>query len=163
MATCFSFKTFIHAPCDKVFAHASDFRRAPEMIRGIKRIEMLTEGPVGVGTRFKETRVMFKREQTEIMEVVAFDPPHGYTLGIESCGCRFRSDFRFTPNGQGTDVELSFEAQPLSWIGKIMGFLMKPMMKMCLKAMQKDLESLKQSIESDGTGIATATLNPQPA
>lgn len=56
------------------------------------KIELLTDLPVGEGTRFKETRIMFKREATEEMEFVEFDAPNVYTLGSYSCGCEFRMD-----------------------------------------------------------------------
>jgi hypothetical protein len=144
----FSLNEHINAPRDKVFAHASNFAGAPQFIKGIKKVEMLTNGPVGVGTRFKETRIMFNREATEVMEVVAFDPPKSYTLGGDSCGCRFSSTFTFTPNGTGTDVVMTFAFQPLTFMAKVIGFLTRPMLKMCVKAMAKDLTDMKTAIES---------------
>lgn len=139
----------IDAPPDRVFAAASDFRGAADRISAITKMEVLTEGPIGVGTRFRETRFMFKREATEEMTVKTFDPPNGYALGAESCGCRYHTEFRFRPNGSGTDVNLSFDAQPLSFVAKIMSFLLMPFMKKaCVKACEQDLEDLKASLES---------------
>jgi carbon monoxide dehydrogenase subunit G len=146
---CFTITRHIGAPRDKVFACLSDFRRAPERIKGIKKVEMLTDGPVGVGTRFRETRIVFKREASEVMEVTAFNPPIGYTLACNSCGCRYESEFRLTPRGAGTDVEMRFAVQPLTLFAKVMGSLMRPMFKMCLTEMGKDLDDLKASIEGD--------------
>jgi carbon monoxide dehydrogenase subunit G len=143
----FTITRHIAAPPDVVFHYAADFERAPQRIRGIKKVELLTQGPVGVGTRFKETRIVFKREATETMEVVAFDPPRGYTLGAESCGCRYRIQFRFAPANDGTDVELKFDAEPLTFLARLMGFLMGRMIEMCAKESAKDLEDLKAAIE----------------
>ena len=117
-------------------------------------MEMLTDGPVGLGTRFRETRVMFKREATEEMEVTAFDAPHSYSLGCENHGCRYRTEFRFAPNGSGTDLEMTFGAEPLTKTAKVMSFLMKPMMKTMMKHCSKDLEDLKAAVEDSGEGEA---------
>ncbi len=64
----------VAAPPEKVFAMMSDFANAPQRISGISKVEMLTDGAVGVGTKFKETRVMLGKEATETMEVTTFDP-----------------------------------------------------------------------------------------
>ncbi|MGH7149210.1 MAG: SRPBCC family protein [Planctomycetota bacterium] len=139
---------------EKVFQAAADFRGAPGRIRGIKRIEVLTEGPVRVGTRFKETRKMFGKEATETMEVVAFDPPNGYTLACESHGCRYRTEFRFKGNAGGTRVEMAFEATPLTFLAKAMGFLMAPMIKSVSKLVDQDLKDLKASVEGKAAPAA---------
>ena len=146
MAGC-TINRHIAAPREVVFQHLTNFRLAPEAIKGIKRIEMLTEGPTGVGTKFKETRIMFGREASEVMEVTAFDPPSGYALGCVSCGCRYHTEFRLKPNGTGTDVEMVFDVQGLTLVAKVMGLLMRPMLKMCMKQIAKDLDDAKAAIE----------------
>ena len=151
----FTLEKHVDAPPERVFAAATDFRRAPETIRGIVRMEILTEGPVGVGTRFKETRVMFKREATEEMQVTRFDPPHGYELTCENHGCRYVTTFRMQPRGAGTDVEMTFDVTPLTTPAKVMGFLMRPLMKSCLKEIAKDLEDLAAAVEVREEAVAT--------
>lgn len=61
--------TTIQAPPERAFAAFADFPHAARSVSGIERIEMLTDGPVGAGTRFRETRIMFGREATEEMKV----------------------------------------------------------------------------------------------
>ena len=140
-------KQHIAASPETVFRHATDLGGWPETISGITAVERLTDGPVGVGTRFKETRTMFGREATETMEFVAFDEPRGYTLGCENHGSRYRSDFSFESKAAGTDVTMTFEATPLTLMAKVMSVLMRPMMKSIAKHCLKDLEDLKASIE----------------
>jgi len=81
------------------------------------------------------------------MEVTAFDPPRSYTLGSESCGCRYSSVLRFTPKGSGTDVTMTFEAVPLTTFAKIMSVVMRPLIKSSLKLIAKDLDDLKAAVE----------------
>jgi len=151
MAT-FHLTQYIEAPPRKVFELASDFASAPDYINGIARVEMLTDGPVGVGTRFRETRVMFKREATEEMEITGFDPPRSYTLGCQSCGCRYTSRFEFLPRDNGTQVKMRFDAEPLTFMAKVLSVILRPMMKACVKACAKDLDDLRRAAEGDGTG-----------
>lgn len=138
----------IDAPIETVFARATDFENAANVMSAIVKMEMLTDGPVGVGTRFRETRVMFGREATETMEVVEFDPPHGYVLLAESHGSRYRTTFRYSESNGGTDLEMIFEATPLTLVAKILSVVMMPMMKKTIETeCGKDLDQLKAAIE----------------
>ena len=139
----------IDAPPEAVFERATDLRGAPGRISAIRRMEILTEGPVRKGTRFRETRVMFKREASEVMEIVAFDPPRGYALAVESCGCRYHTEFHFAPEGGGTRMTVRFDAVPVRPFAKMMSFLLKPMFRVCARAFEKDMDDLKQAVERE--------------
>lgn len=138
----------IAAPVDEVFAVAADFANAPEVIGGIERVEMLTDGPVGVGTRFRETRVLHGREGTEEMEVTEFEPPERYALGCESHGCLYRTVFRFTPSGDSTEVDMIFEATPQTFFAKVMSVVMRPAIKSIAKLVEQDLADIKRAAEA---------------
>ncbi len=140
----------IAAPPERVFAVSSDIPRWAEVVPAIQRIEMLTDGPVGVGTRFRETRLMFGREETETMEVLEFEAPRRYVLGAESHGSRYRTEFRFEPAGEGTRLVFDFTGVPLTVAAKVMGFLMKPMLKKMGELCAADLEALKAHVEGGG-------------
>lgn len=138
----------INAPPETVFARATDMEHTAEIISGIEKVEILTDGPVGLGTRFRETRIMLGREAVEEMEFIVFEPPHRYVLGAASHGSRYRTEFVFAEKEGGTDMTLHFEGTPLTFFAKIMTFLMKPMMKKMADMCAADLEDLKKAIES---------------
>ena len=149
----------IAAPLETVFEYATDLRRAPARVSAIRKLEVLTDGPVAAGTRFRETRVLFKREATEEMEITRFERPSGYTVSAESHGTRYRTDFAFRAAADaGTDVDVTFDAEPLTVSAKIMGFLMKPMLKSCAKLFAHDLDDLARAIEAD----RAASAQPAP-
>ena len=81
------------------------------------------------------------------MEVTAFERPRRYALGCENHGCRYHSELLFTSVDGGTDVEMRFQAEPLTGFAKVMSFLMKPMMKGVTKCLDQDLEDIKKSLE----------------
>jgi uncharacterized membrane protein len=151
------FNVRIGAPREDVFAVFADLPRAPERVKGIVRLEMLTDGPVQKGTRFKETRVMFGKEATETMEVTEFDPPRSYTVGAHSCGMHYvaRNDFR--TDGDATVVELTFGATPTTFVAKIMAAVMSKMMAgACRKAVEQDFADLKRYIEQESPNRSPA-------
>ncbi len=125
-----------------VMATATDFENCSEFISGIVKVEMLTEGPVGLGTRFRETRIMFKREATEEMEITSFDSDSGYTLSCESCGARYQSTFKYEPKDGGTLMSMTMVVTPLTFMAKVMGFLMAPMMKKMCGEILRDFEEI---------------------
>lgn len=150
----------VAAPVERVFEVFVDLDRAAERISSIVRLETLTDGPVGVGTRFRETRIMFKREATEEMEFTAFEQGRGYTIECESCGCRYVTVTELEPEGSGTVVHWRLSYKPLTLFAKIMsplGALMVGPLKKCL---ERDMDELKVAIETnDGAtteGLETA-------
>lgn len=141
------------APVELVFDLATDLPRAAEHIDGIDKIEMVTEGPVGVGARWRETRTMFGRSSTEELEVTAFDRPNSYRAAGESCGCAFEFTFRFQPTVEGTDVTLEMTWRAVTLAAKLMSPLGSLMMSGCKKAVQQDLLDLKRAAETKNTRI----------
>jgi hypothetical protein len=140
-------ETEIAAAPARVFAVFTDLAHGPERVRAIEALEVLTPGPVGQGTRFKETRRMFGKSATETMEFVEFEAGKHYTLGAESCGTRYRTSFSFEPAGAGTRVRMSFEATPLSMAAKMMAPMLGLMTGTLTKAIQSDFDDLKSFCE----------------
>jgi carbon monoxide dehydrogenase subunit G len=144
--------TVINAPPEAVFVACSDFANAAGRVRGITNVELLTPGPVGVGTKFKETRLMFKREATETMEVTAFDPPRRYEVGAHSCGMDFRSEFRFTPDGAGTRVDVTMVGTARTLFARLMSPLAGLMAGTMKKCVRDDLNDIKAHVEGVPVG-----------
>lgn len=141
-------KQHINRPVEAVFAACTDLRRAPDRISAITKVEILTDGPIGEGTRFRETRIMFRKEASEEMTIVEFVPNDRYVMTAESCGCRYRTTFRFRPVGEGTEVEMEFLAKPVTLLARIVAPMMFFMSGMVRKCVEQDLKDLKAFLES---------------
>jgi hypothetical protein len=158
MAT-FRSSTHVAAAPERVFEVFTDLGKAAQRIESITALEILTPGPVGLGTRWRETRVMFKRESSEEMEITAFDPPRGYSVGAMSCGVLYDTRFDFTPEGDGTRVEWIFKGTPQTFGAKltapIFGLFFGGMLKKCMRA---DLEALRAACEGQesAAGVSDA-------
>lgn len=140
----------IRAPVARVFEVATDLRGAPGRVKAITKLEVLTDGPVGRGTRFRETRRMFGHEATEEMEITSFDPPRSWTFECTNHGCHYRSEFRVLPKAEGSELVMVFQGRPLTLGARVMGFLMKPFAKKLMASCSKDLDDIAAIAEGRG-------------
>ncbi|HEX6234493.1 MAG TPA: SRPBCC family protein [Jiangellaceae bacterium] len=65
----------IKRPRSEVFAYLADFEKVPRWNYAIELTRKITDGPVGVGSRFHQTRTLPRRSE-ETFEVVTFEPEH---------------------------------------------------------------------------------------
>lgn len=139
----------IAAPPQRVWESITDFEHAADRISGIKSCEVLTDGPVGVGTRFRETRAMFGKEATEEMEIVEFEPPSHYTVQADSCGMHYRSEMRVAPDGGGSRLEMHMGGTPTTTMAKLMSPIMGRLFAgAARKAIAKDLDDIAAHCEA---------------
>ncbi len=129
----------------EVFDFITASENAPRVVPSVKGMVKLTEGLVGVGTRYRETRLMNGKEAHAELEVVEYEPGRRYavknlTEGIETV---YRYTFHPEPEGGGTRVDLICELKA-GGLKK----LMLPMVASILKREDGDhLQRLKQALE----------------
>lgn len=141
--------THINGTPEKVFDVFTDFENATQNLSGVEKIEVITDGPVGVGTRFRETRIMFKKAHTEEMEVSVFEPGKRFEVKAGGCGCEYLTSFNFNPSGSGTSVDVEMKITPVTFFAKVMSPLARLMSGSMKKCFQKDFDDLKSVVEAD--------------
>jgi carbon monoxide dehydrogenase subunit G len=136
----------IAAPLDRVFQTFTDIEHGATHVSGIKKLEMMTPGPVHLGTKWLETREVMGLLDTAEMEITAFERNRMYTITHRKAGVRIDTTFWFEPSVDGTKVTVEFELDsgglppgllaPLGWAiaGKVENVL------------SHDLADLKRSI-----------------
>lgn len=122
---------------------ASDFANAPDRVRVITKVEMLTEGPTGVGTRFREWR---GRQSVEL-EVVAWSPPNSYTLRGLVPGIEVTSTVRCIPDAGGTRLEMESQVRPRSLPARLLTPLIFLLSKLMVRSCAKDLRDIAATAE----------------
>lgn len=144
-------KIDIEAPVERVFALFTDFPQMEERIKGITKMEFLEkEGRAEVGMKWRETRVMFGKEATEVMWITSLTPNRSYTVEAESRGVHYTSTYTFTPTDGGTEVTLTFGGEPQTFMAKLMGAIMGPLMSGTIKKMLlADMTDLKLVAERE--------------
>lgn len=138
------------APPAKVFAALTDVANAEKWMPNVVKIEMLTEGEYGVGTKWRETRTMFGKEASEVFEVTAFTPGKRIEMYVDgSQGSSKRGEYRFIYDFEERDgrtvMNLRGTISGMGCMGVLFGWLFKGMFR---KAVRKDHEALRQYVES---------------
>lgn len=141
----------IDAPIERTFEVFADITKAQDRIAGITNIEILSDTTEGVGTRWRETRVLFGREATEEMEISAYQPNQSYEVVAASHGTEYHTIYTFTEQDDGTLVEMVFTGKPVSLAAKLMSplaFLFKGATE---KALEDDMNALKAVCEHEAS------------
>ena len=139
----------VAAPPALVWDIVTDIERSPDVVESIRSVERLDGGTgVGVGTRWRETRVLVGRQATEILRVSAVEPGRAYTVEAESRGTRYRSVLRVDPDGAGSRLSMSFDAEPSGTVAKLLAATVGRVFEgSTRKALQKDLDDIAAAAE----------------
>jgi uncharacterized protein YndB with AHSA1/START domain len=139
----FEVSEWIARPPQDVFDFITTSDNAPKVVPSVKSMVKLTEGPVRVGTRYRETRLMNGKEQHAELEVVAYDPNQKYAMKNETSGVETVYRYTFRPEAGGTRVDLVCEVKA--------GGLKKLIVPLVVSILKKEdgdhLQRLKQALE----------------
>jgi carbon monoxide dehydrogenase subunit G len=141
----------VDAPADKVWAVISDIPGSAATLSGIDSIQMLSDGPYGEGTRWKETRTMMGRSETVEMWVAQSEPPRNTTVKALQGGADYTSRMTLADRDGGTDLTMTFGADLVnpSRMSKVaMALFGRLGMRITRKALAKDLAEIAAKAES---------------
>jgi carbon monoxide dehydrogenase subunit G len=129
----------------------TDLDRSPNVISAVTAVKRLDDGiGFGVGTKWNETRLIFGKEATEILEVTEIDPGRSYTVEAESLGARYRSVISVDPAPEGSMITITFGAESTSAVSKVLsGTIGKLFEGGTRKALVKDLEDIAVVAETE--------------
>lgn len=137
----------IDADPETVFAVVSDVENAPDRIEWYEKVNLLTDGPVGVGTKWRETRRMNNKQCVEEWEMMAFESPTYFSAYCDSQGYDVEWAMRVDPEGGGSRLTLDMTTKPRTFVGKMLTPVEWLMARMMRSIVRKDLESTKAYIE----------------
>ena len=134
----------INAPIEKVFKTVADIGQFSEAIPHIVNIEFLSEIKSGLGTKFRETRLMKSKESSTELEVTEYVENERIRLVADSHGTVWDTTFTVTPGDDGTELNMTMEARSYKLVPKIMNPLIKGMVK---KMIEIDMDYVKKFCE----------------
>ncbi len=134
----------IEASPDDVFQVVAHIEEFENINPKITRIEFLTESRTGVGTRFKETRVMKGREATSTLEVTEYEPPSSVRLVSDEGGTIWDTVFTVTPKGENSVLKMDMAVGPYKLAAKLFTPLI---MRMVKNAIEEDMDLIKTHCE----------------
>jgi hypothetical protein len=99
-----SIVVLVQAPAAAVWEVLTDLEGTAGVLHGVRAVERLSQDTgYAVGTRWRETRVMFGQEASEDMTVTASEPQRRTEVQAESHGMRYRTQFELLPVTGGPD------------------------------------------------------------
>jgi hypothetical protein len=107
----FNMSEWVARPPKEVFDFISASENAPKIVESVTSMVKLTEGPVRVGTRYRETRLMHGKEQHAELEIVEFEPSRKYAMQNVTEGVEIVYRYDFQPEKDGTRIDLVCEVK----------------------------------------------------
>jgi uncharacterized protein YndB with AHSA1/START domain len=103
--------TILRCSPEEAFDYLADPRGELEWNPQCETMEKLTEGPVGLGTKF---RAKWKSSPSVEYEIVAFDRPRSWTMHNDG-PIEVTLTCHLEPVPQGTRLNVAFEPTPHGW------------------------------------------------
>jgi hypothetical protein len=113
----------VNAPRAVVWSVLTDVARAPQVLSGVLRVELVTEADepwrLRPGARWRETRVLAGREHAEELAIGVLEPLRAYSVVLERAGQRFETHYEIEALGRGRSrVRLTSESFAVGWLAR---------------------------------------------
>ena len=135
----------IDAPLAKVFSTIADSSQFSKAVPHITKVEMLSGISKGVGTRFRETRVMKGRESSAVLEVTEYMENERVRFVSDEGGIIWDTIFTLTEEYGKTHLELNMAVKPYKFKAKLMAPMIGGFVK---KAIEADMQAVKEFCEA---------------
>ena len=137
----------IQAPVEQVFGRLSDFRRHSDFSAGLAKVEQLTPGPSGVGTRYRSEETV-PGKYVSYCEITALEEPRriAWKAWVPHV-MRTEWEYRLTPSSRGTRLVQVSRWRPSGPIGFVMLHLHRK--RQAPRENQASLERIKTLLEAE--------------
>jgi len=134
----------ISAPPDAVFHTVADPERFTKAIVGVTRLEFLTKTTSGVGTRFRQTRLMKGKPSTMDFEITEYVENQRVRIVNQTHGTVWDSVFTIEPEGATTRLTMRMDAKTEQ---RAVRFMLPFVCFLVRKAVGVDLDDVKAACE----------------
>lgn len=137
---------------DTVWAVATDLDRAVQVLSGVTEVERLDAGDgYGPGTRWRETRELFGRSASEVLEVTAIDDDaRSYVVEADNRGTHYVSTLRVTPSDAGALLRMTLGAETSGLGSRLLARTVGRAFESATRtALEQDLRDIAAAAEAD--------------
>ena len=99
----------IHRPLEDVFRFVAQGENGSKWNSAVKEVKQISEGPIGVGTRYWMLRELPSGKVENTYEIIEFEPNKKLSIKIVSGPTPFFYRYTFEPSGQSTQLSLDAE------------------------------------------------------
>ena len=137
---------------ETVFDFFTDFSQAARWRQYVQSMRRLDDRPLGAGSRLEIVLQIMGERQTIGMEVLACERPGLWRHRTDESDFNGYVEYRFEPDGAGTQVTMRMEAKPKS----VYGWLAMPLMLLRRETPYKEqLPQLKKVLEQQDSTLKT--------
>lgn len=134
----------VDAPADRVFKTVADITWFSQAVPRIVKVDFLSDTKTGIGTRFRETRLMNGKPAITELEVTEYKQNERVRIVADSHGTVWDTLFIVSPESARTKLTLAMEARA----HKLLPSLINPLIRGAIKkAVEQDMDSVKAFCE----------------
>lgn len=121
----FTYTIQIERTPEQVWDYMMDFSQAPRWRNLVRQIDVITKGPLRVGTELLVTFDIMGKVKRAVSEVWAFEPTRRW--GVRNTEQNVTGVFEYTlaPESNGTRVTFTCDIQPHSYMWLVLPLLLK--------------------------------------
>ena len=140
----FTYTIYIERTPEQVWDYMMDFTNAPRWRNLVRQVDVITNGPLRVGSEMLVTFDIMGKVKRAVSEVWAFEPLRRF--GVRNTEQNVTGVFEYTlaPELTGTRVTFTCDVHPHRWMWLLMPWLLKGNRQ----RYQQQLPNLKQEVES---------------
>ncbi len=135
----------IDAPLERVFETIADIGKYSQAVPHIVEVEILSDVQSGVGTRFRETRVVKGHQATTEIEVTELETNRRIRCVSDTHGTVWDSLFEVAPQDGKTVLTMTMDARAYKLLSKVTNTLIRGMV---VKAVEADMDAVKSYCEA---------------
>ncbi len=136
----------IDRPAELVFSFLADLNNLPKWQSGVVQSKVISQGPVGVGTKFSEDVKMMGRKVTANCEVTAFEPGRKMGFSADGGGIRYQGAITLAPRDGKTELTLEGVSH-LKGLWRLFQPFIAGEFK---KELKKEMQTIKAAVEGAG-------------
>jgi len=132
-----------------IWAAITDIEKAPDIISGIERIEIVSRPASGlVGLRWRETRMLFGKPATAEKWITEATENESYTTRADEQGFVYLATMRISEGSGGITLSSAHDSRPQGFVASLMSIPMGLLFKgVAKKALLQDLNDIKAAVE----------------
>jgi uncharacterized protein YndB with AHSA1/START domain len=135
---------FVERPIEEVFAYLTDLERVPEWQTNVLFLQLQSTGSLRPGAQLVELRKFLGRKVESVVLVTEYEPPHRYTIKVQSGPIPFEISNVLSESGGGTRIDAAVEGEP----GRFFGLVEWRVVKAVERELWNSLATLKDVLES---------------
>ena len=121
----FTHVTHIDRTPGQVWAYMLDFSKASRWRNLVRTVDVLTPGPLRVGTELRVTFDAMGKVRSVISTISAFEPQRRFAVTNTESNVTGVFDYTLAPEGAGTRVTFSCDVRPRGFMWLLLPLLLK--------------------------------------